>query len=81
MTYTASATYFPLPALAPINLGGYQADTLDDAVSILMDEIREFMNHEETSDWWNDITVTIKHDSIVKHYPFEYWAKHFAWSY
>ena len=70
MTYTATATYFPLPALAPINLGGFQADNAEDAISPLMDEIREFMRNEESSDWWDDITVTVHHDSVIKHYPF-----------
>lgn len=80
MTYTATATYFPTQALAPINFG-CQAETLDDAMSILMDDIREFMRNEESSDWWDDITITIEHESVIKHYPMEYWAKHFAWSY
>ncbi len=81
MTYTATATYFPMQALAPINFGACQADNLDDAISILMDDIREFMRNEESNDWWDDITVTIQHQSEIKHYPFEYWTKHFAWSY
>ena len=81
MTYTATATYFPLPALEPINLGGFQADNADDAISPLMDEIREFMRNEESSDWWDDITVSIHHDSVIKHYPFKHWATHFAWSF
>jgi hypothetical protein len=81
MTYTVTATYLPLHATAPINFGACKADILDDATSILMDDIREFMRNEEDNNWWDDITITIAHDSIVKHYPFEYWAKHFAWSY
>ena len=81
MTYKATATYFPDQALAPIEFGPCKADTLDDAASILMDDIREFMRREESTDWWDDITVTIEHDHVKTHYAFEYWAKHFAWSY
>ena len=81
MTYTASATYFPLHAVVPINFGDCRANTLDDAVSILMDDIREFMRNEESSSWWDDITVTVHHDHIKTNYAFEFWAKYFAWSY
>jgi hypothetical protein len=81
MTFTATATYLPIHALAPITFGDCKADTLDEAVSILMDDIREFMRREESNDWWHDITITVHHDSTVKYYPFQYWAKHFAWSY
>ena len=81
MTYTASATYFPLTAFVPIEFVDCKANTLDEAVSILMDDIREFMQGEESGGWWHEITISVEHDSVVKHYPFEYWAKHFAWSY
>jgi hypothetical protein len=81
MTYTATATYLPTIAVVPIFFGDCTADTLDDAVSILMDDIREFMRNEENNNWWDDITVTVEHDSTIKYYPFTHWAKHFAWSY
>jgi hypothetical protein len=81
MTYVATATYFPLQAIAPINLGGYEAKTRDEAVSILMDEIREFMRREEGNNWWDDVIISIEHDHVKANYPFEFWAKHFAWSY
>ena len=81
MTYTATATYFPSQALKPIEFLDCKGDTLDEAVSILMDDIREFMRREESNNWWDDITVTVHHDSVIKHYPFEYWAFKFAWSF
>ena len=81
MTYQATATYLPMQALALINFGACKGDTLDEAVSILMDDIREFMRSEESNNWWDDITVTVHHDSVIKHYPFEHWARHFAWSF
>jgi hypothetical protein len=81
MTYTATATYLPVQAVAPINFGACKADTLDDAMSILMDDIREFMRREESNNWWDDITVTVHHDSVIKHYPFKHWAKQFGWSF
>lgn len=81
MTFTAKATYYPDQALAPINFGACEGESRDDAVAILLDDIREFMRREESSDWWDDIIVSIHHDNIITNYPFEYWAKHFAWSY
>jgi hypothetical protein len=81
MTFTAAATYFPIEALAPIGFGGCEGKTRDEAVSILLDDIREFMRREESSDWWDDIIVSIHHDHIITNYPFEYWAKKFEWSY
>ena len=80
MTYKATATYLPAQALKPIQFG-CKGDTLDETVSILMDDIREFMRREESNSWWDDITVTVHHDSIIKHYPFEHWAKQFGWSF
>lgn len=81
MTFTATATYFPVQALAPIKFGACEGKTLDDAMAILLDDIREFMRREESNDWWDDIIVTVQHDHIKTNYPFDYWAKHFAWSY
>ena len=81
MTYTATATYLPVQAVAPINFGACKADTLDDAMSILMDDIREFMRREESNNWWDDITVTVEHEHVKTNYAFEYWAWHFAWSF
>ena len=81
MTYTATATYLPAQALAPINFGACKGDTLDEAVSILLDDIREFMRREESYKWWDDIIVTIEHDHVKTNYAFEYWAFKFAWSF
>lgn len=81
MTYTATATYFPIQALAPIKFGPCEDKTLDDSVAILMDDIREFMRREESTEWWDDIILTVQHDNVITNYPFEYWAKKFAWSY
>jgi len=81
MTITATASYFPLQALAPINFGECPGKTIEEAISILLDDIREFMRREESNDWWKDITVTLTNDNVITHYPFEFWAKKFGWSY
>ena len=81
MTYQATATYLPAQALKPINFGACKADTLNEAISILMDDIREFMRREEGNNWWDDITVTIEHDHVRTNYAFEHWARKFAWSF
>ena len=81
MTIKASASYYPLEALAPISFGDCPGKSPEEAISILLDDIREFMRSEESNDWWKDITVTLSNDSVVTHYPFEFWAKKFAWSY
>jgi len=81
MTYTATAIYFPFHAVVPIEFVDCKADTCDEAISILMDDIREFLRNEENNDWWNDITVTIEHDHIKTNYAFKHWAKHFGWSF
>lgn len=81
MTYKAKAEYYPTQAVVPINFGVCQGSTLDDALSILMDDIKEFMRNEQSTDWWNDILVTVEYDHVQVKYPFEHWAKHFGWSY
>jgi hypothetical protein len=81
MTYTATAIYFPIQAVLPIEFVDCKGDTRDEAISILMDDIREFMRREESNSWWDDITVTIEHDHVKTNYAFEYWARHFAWSF
>ena len=81
MTYIAKADYYPVQALAPIQFGPCNGRNLNDAVAILMDDIREFMRREESTNWWDDIVLSVEHDHIVTNYPFEYWAKQFAWSY
>lgn len=81
MTITATASYFPLQALAPITFGDCPGKTIEEAISILLDDIREFMRSEESNDWWKDITVTLNNNSVVTQYPFEFWAKKFEWSY
>jgi hypothetical protein len=81
MTFKAKAEYYPIAAVVPINFGVCQASTLDKAVSILMDDIREFMRNEESNNWWDDMVVTVEHDHVRINYPFEYWAKEFGWSF
>lgn len=81
MTYKTTATYFPMQAIKPIEFGPCNGKTLDDAMAILMDDIREFMRRETSNNWWDDIILNVQHDHIITHYPFEYWAKKFAWSY
>jgi len=80
MTYTATATYFPVHALAPIEFGACKADTRDEAVAILIDDIREFMRNERSLNWWDDVILTVEHDHIKTNYAFEYWGRKFAWS-
>jgi hypothetical protein len=80
MTVRASASYFPLHAVAPITFG-CPGKTIDEAISILLDDIREFMRNEESNDWWDEFTITLDNDSVITHYPFSYWAKHFGWSF
>lgn len=81
MTYVAEGIYYPSIAVVPIGLGGYEGQTLNEAVSILMDEIREFFRDAEENSWWDDVTITIEHENVRTKYPFQYWAKHFGWSY
>ena len=81
MTITATASYFPLQALVPITFGECPGETIDEAISILLDDIREFMRREESSDWWKDITVTLTDNNVTTHYPFEFWANRYGWSY
>ena len=81
MTFTAQATYFPNGALFPEKFGGWEADTREEAVAILMDELREFTSSWEDSSWWDDVIVSIQHDHVITNYPFEFWAKHFGWSF
>jgi maltooligosyltrehalose synthase len=81
MTFSATATYYPVHAVSPINFGACQAETREEAMSILMDDIREFMRNEETNDWWDDILVHIEYANVKASYPFDYWTKHFGWSF
>jgi hypothetical protein len=81
MTFTATATYLPMNAPTGINFGECKGKTEDEAISILLDDIREFMRREESNDWWDDITVSLEYQGVIGHYPFQFWAKKYGWSY
>ena len=81
MTYEVSAIYQPSSAYLPIDMGAYMAKNLDEAMSVLMDDIREFMRNEESTNWWDDVLITVVHDHVKTSYPFDYWAKKFGWSF
>ena len=81
MTYVVEAIYYPQIALKPMDIGYSEGKTLEETMAALMDDVREFMRDEEETSWWEDTTITVLHDHVKTNYPFEYWAKHFGWSY
>jgi hypothetical protein len=54
---------------------------LDDAVALMMDDMKEFFYEKDPSTYINDLTVASMRESVVSHTPVEYWIKKFGWSF
>jgi hypothetical protein len=80
MTYETKLIYQPEEASSMV-ISRARALFLDDAVSEMMDDMKEFFLDQEPSTYMNDLTVAAMRDSVVTMTPVEYWVKKFGWSF
>ena len=80
MTYETKLIYQP-EASSQMVISRATALYLDDAVSLMMDDMKEFFLNKEQSTYVNDLTVAAMRGAVVSHTPVEYWIKKFGWSF
>jgi hypothetical protein len=80
MTYEAKLIYQPEKTNSMV-ISRATALYLDDAVSEMMDDMKEFFLDKDPSTYLNDLTVAAMRDSVVTMTPVEYWVKKFGWSF
>jgi hypothetical protein len=54
---------------------------LDDAVSQMMDDMRDFFYNKDPDTYLKDLTVSCMRESVITYTPVEYWLEKFGWSY
>lgn len=80
MTYETKLIYQP-EATSSMVISRARDLYLDDAVSQMMDDMKEFFYEKDPSTYIDDLTVTVMRDSVETHTPVEYWIKKFGWSF
>jgi hypothetical protein len=80
MTYETKLIYQP-EATSQMVISRATALYLDDAVALMMDDMKEFFYEKDPSTYINDLTVASMRESVVSHTPVEYWIKKFGWSF
>lgn len=80
MTYETKLIYQPEETTSMV-ISRARALYLDDAVALMMDDMKEFFHEKEPSTYLNDLTVSSMRDSVIALTPVEYWVKKFGWSF
>ena len=80
MTYETRLIYQPEKSNQMV-ISRATALYLDDAVSLMMDDMKEFFLNKDPSTYMNDLTVAAMRGAVISHTPVEYWVKKFGWSF
>jgi len=80
MTYETKLIYQPEASTSMV-ISRATALYLDDAVSEMMDDMKEFFLNKDPSTYLNDLTVSAMRGAVISHTPVEYWVKKFGWSF
>lgn len=80
MTYETKLIYRPKETHSMV-ISKATAMYLDDAVSQMMDDMRDFFYNKDPDTYIKDLTVSCMRDSVISHTPVEYWLQKFGWSY
>jgi|LakMenEpi03Aug12_release.lakeMendotaPanAssembly.Ray.scaffolds.fasta_scaffold66120_6 hypothetical protein len=80
MTYETKLIYQPEDDTSMV-ISRATALYLDDAVALMMDDMKEFFYGKDPSTYINELSVSAMRESVVSTTPVEYWIKKFGWSF